>query len=474
MGYDNPALVGSTPSLSPPPYSEIKSEKQEALKTVFVVPSSSEKTLKDEYYNPYENREVGHPVTFSDALFHILKASLGTGILAMPNAFHNAGYLVGFVGTLFVGFLCTYCIHILISSEYELCRRRKKPSMTYPETLEAAFLEGPARFRWLSRYSDFAANLFLILYQIGSCCIYFVFASTNIKAVADQYIRELDVRIYMLILLIPFILINWVRDLKYLAPFSTIGNFVTIISFGIIAYYVFDDMPPVTSRSPVAPIGRLPLYFGTVLFAMEAIGVVMPIENELDTPERFGSFFGVLNCAMLPIAVLYTVVGFFGYIKYGPEAAGSITLNLPSDQLLAQSVKLMLSFTIFITHAIQCYVAIDIIWNQKLKKHVTKNALWWEYVTRTLIVFSTFFFAAVIPNLELFISLIGAFCLSTMGLSFPALIQMLTFWDYYPGFCAKFIFLIKNLCIIAIALMGFVIGVTTSVHEIYLKFFAGL
>lgn len=48
-------------------------------------------------------------------MFHLLKASLGTGILAMPNAFHNAGYAVGMIGTLIVGFLCTYNVHMLVS-----------------------------------------------------------------------------------------------------------------------------------------------------------------------------------------------------------------------------------------------------------------------------------------------------------------------------------------------------------------------
>lgn len=60
---------------------------------------------------------------------------------------------------------------------------------------------------------------------------------------------------------------------------------------------------------------------------------VMPLENEMAKPERFGTRFGVLNCAMVPITLLYTVVGFFGYLKYGQHTQGSITLNLPNDQL---------------------------------------------------------------------------------------------------------------------------------------------
>lgn len=49
------------------------------------------------------------------SLAHLLKSSLGTGILAMPLAFKNSGLLVGALGTLIVGFICTHCVHILVS-----------------------------------------------------------------------------------------------------------------------------------------------------------------------------------------------------------------------------------------------------------------------------------------------------------------------------------------------------------------------
>lgn len=68
-------------------------------------------------------------------------------------------------------------------------------------------------------------NTFLLIYQLGTCCVYVVFVSSNIKSIVDLYVEEkTDVRLYMLIILLPLILINWVRNLKYLAPFSTIAN----------------------------------------------------------------------------------------------------------------------------------------------------------------------------------------------------------------------------------------------------------
>lgn len=98
--------------------------------------------------------------------------------------------------------------------------------------------------------------------------------------VVDQYQEEenrINIRWYSLFLLTPLILINWVRNLKYLAPLSSIANAVTIFSFGLIFYYMFESVPEIETRQAVAPFKRLPLFFGTVLFAMEAVGVVSMI-----------------------------------------------------------------------------------------------------------------------------------------------------------------------------------------------------
>ena len=48
-------------------------------------------------------------------------------------------------------------------------------------------------------------------------------------------------------------------------------------------------------------------------------------------PEAYGGFNGVLNTGMYLVTILYFFVGFFGYIRYGPDARGSISLNLPND-----------------------------------------------------------------------------------------------------------------------------------------------
>lgn len=118
-------------------------------------------------------------------------------------------------------------------------------------------------------------NAFLLVYQIGTCCVYVVFVSENIQFVlSKQFKLDVTVSQVMLCILLPLVLINWVKDLKYLAPFSAIANAVTIVSFAIICYYIFREAPTLEGKVPAGKLANFPLFFGTVLFALEAIGVV--------------------------------------------------------------------------------------------------------------------------------------------------------------------------------------------------------
>lgn len=477
MSHDNLGFTSSTDALDTKRWSSKNNQNgysSSRKSNIYVLELEEKKKSVQEYeedYNPYDHRDVTHPTTSWETLLHLLKGSLGTGILAMPKAFYHAGYGVGIVATIIIGVFCTYCMRILVSSEYELCKRKKVASLSYPATAEAALSEGPAPLRRFAKASIHTINVFLMVYQLGSCCVYTVFIATNLQTALDTYVSDIDVRLYMLAILLPLILVNWIRNLKFLAPCSTVANFITFISFGIILYYIFREPLTFEHREVIGNVENFPLYFGTVLFALEAIGVILPLENEMKKPKVFMRTFGVLNIGMGTIVFLYTGIGFFGYIRYGSAIEGSITLSLNEPLILAKSVQILLAIAIFFTHPIQCYVAIDIAWNEYIAPNFEKNShkLLWEYVVRTSLVLLTFLLAVVIPELDLFISLFGALCLSGLGLAFPAIIQICTFWHTCDR-TGKAIMLAKNMSLVLFALLGFVVGTYTSLRDIIKHF----
>jgi solute carrier family 36 (proton-coupled amino acid transporter) len=117
-------------------------------------------------------------------------------------------------------------------------------------------------------------NIFLCITQLGFCCVYFVFVSTNLQEVVAHYLVHLDIRVYLLLLLLPMIVLNWVKSLKYLTPVSLFASILTVVGLGIIFFYMLHDLPPASARPAFASWRQLPLFFGTAIYAFEGIGVV--------------------------------------------------------------------------------------------------------------------------------------------------------------------------------------------------------
>lgn len=77
-----------------------------------------------------------------------------------------------------------------------------------------------------------------------------------------------------------------------------------------------------------------------------------------------------------------------------PNSCVTVYLTNPLSVLansLAQSVKGMLAFAIFITHGLACYVAIDITWTDYVVQRVGSSTrkVFWEYAVRTGLVLVT-------------------------------------------------------------------------------------
>lgn len=253
----------------------------------------------------------------------------------MPLAFSNSGLWFGLVATIIIGIICTHCIHILVKCAHILSKRTETPSLAFPEIAEMAFLKCSPGLQKYSRAAKLTVDLFLVLNALGCCCVYIVFVAANMKQVVEYYFPEsnLNIRIYMATLLLPLIIMNLVKNLKFLTPFSMIANI--FIGFGLIItfYYISTDLPSINERPAIANIKDMPMFFGTVIFALECIGVVMSLENDMKNPNNFIGFRGVLNFGMAFVTALFAAIGFMGYLKYGDGIEASVTLNLPIDDV---------------------------------------------------------------------------------------------------------------------------------------------
>ncbi|XP_023022900.1 proton-coupled amino acid transporter-like protein pathetic isoform X2 [Leptinotarsa decemlineata] len=421
---------------------------------------SMESTISlDKVYNPYEHRILQHPNTFSGALIHILKGSLGSGLLAIPRAFMNAGLLVGIFGTIFIGFICTHTVQLLVSASQKVCKETKTPSLGFAETAQVVFENGPKGLRSWSNFAKIFVEVALTLTHFVGNAVYIVFISESItKLVAFYHPPAADWGQYFkVVLLILLILFCQIRELKHLVPFSFIANLTMVTAFGITAYYMFRELKDVqvSDRKLATGLSGIPSFFSTVVFAMEGIGTIMPVENSM-TDNSFIGCPGVLNTAMTMVVTFYTMVGLCGYLAYGDKTEATITQNLPSQDVLAQTVQACISTAIFFTFMLQYYVPIDITW-RRLKPHISKEKqnLAQIALRTATVTFIVGVAAAAGDRLGALIDLLGAIFFSTLGLFVPSLLDIIVNWKNWGRW--NWI-LMKDILLLVFFLFGFVTG----------------
>ncbi|XP_054166252.1 neutral amino acid uniporter 4-like isoform X2 [Oppia nitens] len=374
-------------------------------------------------------------------MMHLLKGNIGTGILAMPSAFANAGILVGTIALPIMGIICIHCMHILINCNQILCQRFGCNTMDYEEVAEKAITVGPKKIRKFSGFASICVSTFLLITQFGFCCVYALFVAENLRQVIQGLTHDkvdLDVHIWMLMLLPLVVTLCLIKSLRTLSIASAVANLLQTTGLVIVFYNLIQELPHTWERPSYVDLSKFPLYMGTAIYAFEGIGLVLPLQKEMKEPEAFGGKIGVLNTSMTIVACLYIAVGYFGYLKFGDEVLGSITLNLPAEPLY-ETCRLMFALAIFLSYSIQFYVPFNIIWPWVQNRYNLKNGVRKSYIIevslRAILVAFTFALAAAIPRLDLFISLVGALSSSCLALIFPPIIEIATKWDDMDGSC---------------------------------------
>ncbi|KAK9500905.1 hypothetical protein O3M35_002070 [Rhynocoris fuscipes] len=360
--------------------------------------------------------------SYLETLIHLLKACVCSGTFAMGDAMKNAGLVFGPIGIATLGSICIYNNHMLVRSSIEIRKRLKlSHEPNFPETVELCFEYGPLVLRKWRNFIRHTVKTFIIATQLGFCSVYFVFVASTLQTILDGYGYKYDPRIYISMALLPILLSSLIRSLKLLTPLSLLSNILILSGICMAAYICCIDLPSISERRLIADYSNWPLFLGTTIYAFEGISIVIPLRNEMKDPKQFTSPFGVLNVGLMIVVSLAVCMGFLSYLKYGDEVKGSFTLNLDQG-IFTVVIMSTVALGILLTYPIQFHVAVDLIWWDLVATrgpftHMTR----YEMLLRMVVVLITYIMAVVVPQLNLFISLIGAMCSTTLALVLPAL-----------------------------------------------------
>ncbi|XP_016108326.1 proton-coupled amino acid transporter 1-like [Sinocyclocheilus grahami] len=362
--------------------------------------------------------------SFFQTLIHLLKGNIGTGLLGLPLAVKNAGLVVGPLSLLAMGIVAVHCMNLLVKCAHHLSAKMGKPFLSYGDAVEY----GMENVSWLSRHSLWGrrvVNMFLNITQLGFCCVYFVFLSDNVKQVVETangttmnchnnetavIVPSYDSRLYMLFFLPFMIVLVFIRNLKYLAPLSFVANISMCISLILIYYHCLT----------------------LTVHEMDCLR-----EEIVLMPGRSGAQFSVAPTR---------------WQHFKEEVCW----------MLYQAVKLLYSFGIYITYALQFYVSAEILIPPAVACCGPRWALMVDLSIRVALVGLTCALAILIPELDLVISLVGSVSSSALALIFPPLLQIITFHNEDM----KLWVMVKDIGISLIGFVGFVAGTYISIQEI--------
>lgn len=249
------------------------------------------------------------------------KSFIGLGILALPKAFSEAGYIGGTIGLSIIAWISYHCMIQLIE-----CKRIVEETRVNEEkTVDASF--SALGYYAMGNRGMQVVNICLVISQTGFSTAYLIFIGENIEK-SLQFPKYATIMICACALL-PLV---WMKSLKRLALASLVADIAIMV--GIVAVFVFDLME-LANRKGHAPhsleLSTFPIFFGLAVYTFEGIGLVIPIQSAMQQPEKFPE---ILRNTMACLTVLFVAIGSISYVAYGELTQDVITLNLPPGTIV--------------------------------------------------------------------------------------------------------------------------------------------
>ncbi|KAI8336823.1 transmembrane amino acid transporter protein-domain-containing protein [Chlamydoabsidia padenii] len=346
------------------------------------------------------------------ALFMLLKAFVGTGVVFLPGGFVSGGLIFSIGLMIFIALICLIAFQLLIQAQ---------------RIIGGDY--GQVAYQLYGNWLRYLILFFLCLSQMGFVASYLIFISENLGLVVDQLShchRAFPSNIFIWLVLLIIIPIALVRKIAKLSWNAIIAD--VFILFGLISVIYFTS-DQISQHGPGPNIQLInssdfALMIGTAVFSFEGIGMVVPIIQGMKHPEQFPR---VLTLGMIICTCLFVLIGTLGYIAYGETTHASVVSNLPPYNGLAITVQLFYAIAMILTSPFMLYPPLSIVERGLFGAH-RSGRLHWKYkwgknLIRSLIpiICAAISFGIGSEGLSRFVALIGSIACMPLCFIFPGL-----------------------------------------------------
>ncbi|RLN20287.1 hypothetical protein BBJ28_00015655 [Nothophytophthora sp. Chile5] len=375
----------------------------------FETPSETTGLMKpDRTTSVPRSKDGDKTTTLWHALLTLLKSFVGTGILFLPDGFRSGGILFSPLCLTFVAALTLYAM-------LRLLQCRELVGGTY----------GHVGFKAYGSWGRRMVQLSIILMQAGFCCTYVIFVAQNLADVLAFWGTPVPPSTLILLQIAVYIPLSWIRYMSYFSISNLIAD--VFILYGL-AFILGNCLWLLGKEGPAPDVVLFnrqdyPVFIGTSIFTFEGIGLVLPTQSALNKA-RQARFPRLLTWTVVGLLLFYSLFAGINYLTFGEQIAPMVTSSLPrngwsSSVQLGYSIAQLLSYPLFLFPAVKIMEEMLGFPKRASGQKVAKNCFRAVAVIATVCVA---YFGQ--DRLDLFVSIVGAFCCVPLSLVYPPLFYM--------------------------------------------------
>ena len=300
-------------------------------------------------------------MTLLGAYVNLCNTALGAGILGLPYALANAGYVMGIFMLIICAYFSATGLHLLTK-----CSQRATPKGEIASFYSIA--------RVVDKKLPLVVDAAVGLKCFGVATSYLIVIGDLMPSACDQmgcanHMSEREIWIFLgFAMAAPFSLHQNIDYLKYTSSLCIL--FILFTSFIIFLYAAADysdqstldpcynqslddDSEPCKGNQSAGitdPEGFAKV-FSIFIFAYTCQQNIFPLINEMEMPSQI-RLDKVIVSTIFSAFALYLIVGLCGYATYGDNVKSDVILNYPANNLMS-TIRIMVSFVVAFSYPLQ-------------------------------------------------------------------------------------------------------------------------
>jgi len=422
-----------------------------------IIETSGDSTIIDNDHNHLlsnsgaaaeSNREEGSTSTLG-AIFLIINAALGAGLLNFPKSFDTAG------GVLVAVMVQAVLLVFIMSALVILARTSDiKKSVTLQEIMGTV----------AGRTGTLLTSIIVTIYTFGTCITFLIIIGDQFDRAFDSLVgpqfcdkfyfnRDFIVPLTSVVLILPLCYTKRIDFLKY-ASILGVFTMVYVVMLIVIEYiHGHHSAGPIKTRPDdwldvmtVVPV---------ICFGYQCHVSVIPIYSCMK--HRNIKHFTIASSAAIFVCCLtYTGAATFGYLTFGGNVADDILLNYSAKQPTVMVALIAMAAKTYTTYPILLFCGREalstIVKDLFVQEDTERKEQIRRYVIATVWFVATLVFAIEVPDIGIVINLLGSLA-AVFIFIFPGVCLWQTTLSQDPDLSAR-----KSICLLIFAGFFLVLG----------------